>query len=370
MAFQYFLEGLFFYLSLVGNMHSMDATTKFPLYLPGKGCEANLNFTMLVADLRNKQSTLALYRIIERKLTSVFEKVYETQQFGSFSDLAKDFINASGEKVDRIALAVPGPVILGKCETGNLPWNLDSEKIKTELDVEKVFLVNDMEATAYSLVNLEEAEVIPIHDSEKIMPGNVAILAPGNGLGEAGMFWDGEFLRPFATEGGHTEFSPRNEFEVELYKFLNKIYGIVSWENVLSKSGLYNVYRFMRDVVRHQETKDLMGNAEGREFHVVLAEEGRKGNSRLANITLHTFAEFLAREANYLALKLKATGGLVITGEIAAEIREFIDRDKFYSDFKISDKMENLLKDIPLYFIFNNKAILQGAAYYGAFKEK
>lgn len=348
----------------------MDANTKFPLYLPGKQSETNLNFTMLVADLRRQKSTLAVYKVIERRLTSVKEEICDTQQYTSFSELARVFLRNCGEKIDRIALAVPGPVIFGKCETENLPWILDSEVIKADFQVEKVFLINDMEATAYSLTSLDEAEVIPIQDSEKVMPGNVAILAPGNGLGEAGMFWDGKYLRPFATEGGHTEFSPRNEFEVEFYKFLNKIYGIVSWENVLSKSGLYNVYRFMRDVGRHPESTDIMAAAQGKEFHTVLAEEGRKGCSRLANLTLQMFAEFLAREANYLALKLKATGGLVITGEIAAEIRDFIDREKFYSDFKISDKMENLLKDIPLYFVFNKKAILQGAAYYGAFTDK
>lgn len=347
----------------------MVTDIKFPLYSPGKYSENNESFAMLVADVRKERSFFALYKISHGKLISEVERNYESKDFSSFSQMAKVFKSETSAEFTVVSVAVPGPVINGKCETENLPWTVDAESIKAELNVEKVSIVNDMEATAYSLSDLSSAEIIPIHESQSLNIGNVAILAPGNGLGEAGLFWDGEFLRPFATEGGHTEFSPRNDFEVGFYHFLNKIYGIVSWEHVLSKGGLYNIYRYLRDVGQHTEDAGLAKKIQEGNIVDSLVEAGKNENSRLAKLTLELFAEFLAREANCLALKLKATGGLVITGEICEAIRAFIDKDKFYSDFKISDKMESLLKNIPIYFVFNSRAILHGAAYYGVFKK-
>lgn len=349
----------------------MNSISRFPLYSPGRSFNGIASINILAADLRKEESVLSIYRTgPDGKLQQSGEKAYKTSEYGSFAEMAKAFLNECNIDVQRVSVGVPGPVIFGRCETPHLPWALDCAELKQQLGAEQVHLINDMEAMAYSLAQLDGTEMVPIHDTEKVMPGNVAILAPGNGLGEAGLFWDGSALRPFATEGGHTEFSPRNEFEVEFYQFLNKIYGIVSWENVLSKEGIYNIYRFLRDIGRHKEDRQFADRINsGADFLEELCTVGTEGSSRLVNTTLEMYSEFLAREANYLALKLKATGGLIISGEVTEKVRSFIDKDKFYADFKFSDKMEHLLKEIPIFFMFNSKAILNGAAYFGAFTE-
>lgn len=342
----------------------------FPLYSPGKDIQDNANCTVLVADLRVQHSYLSCYTAVNGKLTRGELFTYNTADFASFDEMVAQFRKENAESFSRVAVAVPGPVIFGRCETTNLPFVLDIDELQAKLGVQRIYLINDMEAAAYGLASLDDAEVVPVHESAKVMPGNVALLAPGHGLGEAGLFWDGEALRPFATEGGHTEFSPRNEFEVQFYQYLNNIYGIVSWENVLSKDGLYNIYRFLRDVGRHQEDKSFADQVNnGGNFIELLSAAAKSGHSRLCRLTVDMYAEFLAREANYLVLKLKATGGLVISGEITEVLRSFIDKDKFYADFKISDKMENLLKDIPIYFVFKKSGIADGAAFYGAFTD-
>lgn len=368
------VEGfVFYYLYLLSNctVKIMNTNSRFPLYSPGRSADGIASLTILVADLRKEQSILSLFHTdADGKLQQSEERAYPTSDFASFADMANKYLAETNKEVQRISVGVPGPVIFGRCETVHLPWALDCQEIKQTLKVERVHLINDMEAMAYSLAELEGTEMVPIHDTEKVMPGNVAILAPGNGLGEAGLFWDGSALRPFATEGGHTEFSPRNEFEVEFYQFLNKIYGIVSWEKILSKDGIYNIYRFLRDIGRHTEDRAFSDRINsGADFLDELCSVGATGSSRLVNTTLEMYAELLAREANYLALKLKATGGLIISGEVTEKVRSFIDKDKFYADFKFSDKMEHLLKEIPIYFMFNSKAILKGAAYYGAVTE-
>lgn len=348
----------------------MDTKFNMPLYSPGKKLCEGKDFKIVVADLRKVRSFLACYECNSGGLSIVKEQSYVTNDFSSLSEMIKAFVSEFGvSDIGTVSIAVPGPVVNGRCETPNLPWVLETEQLKSELSVSKLYLINDLEATSYSFMEFDKDRLEVLHTSENKIRGNVAVLAPGNGLGEAGMFWDGNSLHPFATEGGHTEFSPRNDFEVEFYHFLNKIYGIVTWENVLSKDGLYNIYRFMRDIGRHQEDAELKGRIQNEDFLTVISEEGQKHNSRLVNLTIEMYAEFLAREANNLVLKLKAIGALIITGDIPARLFDLIDKSKFYKDFKISDRMEHLLKDIPIYLVKNDKGILEGAAYYGAYIE-
>ena len=340
-----------------------------PLYTPGKNCQKNSK--MIVADLHKKRSFLAYYQCEDSALKLVSEKEYATRDFSNFGDIVRAFkADLDLSDIDIISIAVPGPVINGRCETINLPWAISQDEIKADLQVEKVYLINDLEATAYSFLEFEKSQLEVLHTSEEKIRGNVAVLAPGHGLGEAGMFWDGENLRPFATEGGHTEFSPRNDFEVDFYQFMNKIYGIVTWENVLSKEGFYNIFRFLRDVGRHEEEAWVTEKIQAGDFLSVISETGNGKDSRLVRLTIDTYAEFLAREANNLVLKLKAVGALLITGDIPEKIFHLIDKEKFYKDFIISDRMEGLLKDIPIYLVRNPKRILEGAAHFGAYSEK
>lgn len=348
----------------------MSAKTKFPLYSPGLGCDTNNNKELLIIDLRPDTSFAALANCKDGEVTITKESKIVTTNYSSFSALADAFRKKEGlDSVRELSVAVPGPVIDGMCKTPNLPWEVSKEVVEKELGFSKVHLINDLEAVAYSLSDVYDDKFEIIYKPESKRRANVAILAPGNGLGEAGLYYDGEFLRPFATEGGHTEFSPRDDFEVQFYQFLKNIYGIVTWENVLSKKGLYNIYRFLRDIGRHEEEPWLRERVEKEDFLHVVSSVAREQKSRLVKLTMAMFLDFLAREANSMVLKLKATGGLIITGEIMEEIYDLIDKERFYKNFMISDRMEHLLKDIPIYILRNKKGILEGAAYYGAFYE-
>jgi glucokinase len=228
-------------------------------------------------------------------------------------------------------------------------------------------MLNDQEAAAYGIGLLEDTELEDIRFGGHLENGNVAIIAPGNGLGEAGYFFDGKYLRPFATEGGHSEFSPRTNVEVEFYQFLNNLYGIVSWESVLSKSGLFNIYRFLRDVKRHPESENLAERLNKGNFVETLYKSATEEDEMISKIALDTFLEFLAREANSLTLKLKATGGLILAGDIPQMLVNYIDKDKFYQKFKISDKMEAMLQNIPIYLVKSKSTSINGVALYTAY---
>ena len=349
----------------------MDSKNKFKLYLPALHADGNGGISLIAADIRREVTYFALYNTENNKVNIQKEATYTTKDFASFSDMANRFISDhSLSNIAKIAVAVPGPVIAGKSEPQRHSWKLDAEEIKRQTNVNKVYLINDLEASAYGLGNDDESCFLTIHNSDDFVPGNVAVLAPGAGLGEAGLFWDGECLRPFATEGGHCEFSPRTSDEVEFYQFLQKIYGIVTWESVLSTSGLFNIYRFLRDVKQQKQPEWLTKEIEAGNFTEAIINGALEKRDRICNMTIDTFIIFLAREANSLVLKLKATGGLFLTGDIPVMLQKFLNNDKFYKNFIVSDKMEVVLKDIPIYLVKDQKTIINGAALYAAFYEE
>lgn len=347
----------------------MNLNPKFPLYLPGVKNTNNDNISIIGANLREDVTTIAYYISGNSGIELKFKNNYPTKEYASFSDVLSKFIQDSQlENVQRLGISVPGPVLDGKSHPARLKnWSLDVEEYRSKFGFEKVDMLNDQEASAYGIGLLDDSDLDAIYTSGHLEKGNVAILAPGNGLGEAGYFFDGKYLRPFATEGGHSEFSPRTNVEVEFYQFLNNIYGIVSWENVLSKTGLFNIYRFLRDVKRHPEPEWLSERLANGNFIEEIYKAAMHEDALICRIALDTFLEFLAREANNLTLKLKATGGLLIAGDIPQIIREYIDKDKFYEKFKISDKMEDMLKNIPIYVVNTESTSINGAALYTAY---
>lgn len=346
----------------------MNLNPKFPLYLPGVKDSNNNDVSIIGANLREDITTLGYYVSGNGGLDIKIQKTYATKEHSSFSEILKKFIQENQlENTKRLGMAVPGPVLDGRSNPVRLGWNLVVEEIKRDFGFEKVEMLNDLEASAYGMGLLEDSDLDAIYTSGHLEKGNVAILAPGNGLGEAGYFFDGSCLRPFATEGGHSEFSPRTNVEVEFYQFLNNIYGIVSWENVLSKTGLFNIYRFLRDVKRHPEPEWLAERLANGNFTQEIYKAAVEDDVLICKITLDTFLEFLAREANNLTLKLKATGGLLISGDIPQMLNDYMDKAKFYEKFRISDKMEDMLKDIPIYLIKNNLTGLHGVVLYTAY---
>ncbi|WP_370897152.1 glucokinase [Chryseobacterium gossypii] len=349
----------------------MKLNPKFPLYLPGVKNSNNDNISIIGANLREDITTLGYFMSASEGLEMETHNSYPTKEYSSFSDILRKFIQDNHlENVKRLGMAVPGPVINGKSSPARLGWSLDVEDFKRDFGFEDVRMLNDLEASAYGMGLLEDNDLEPIYSSGHLEKGNVAILAPGNGLGEAGYFFDGKYLRPFATEGGHSEFSPRTNVEVEFYQFLNNLYGIVSWENVLSKTGLFNIYRFLRDVKRHPEPEWLSERLSNGNFVQELYRAAVEDDVLICKIALDTFLEFLAREANNLTLKLKATGSLLISGDIPQTIKDYIDKDKFYEKYKISDKMEDMLRNIPIYLIKTNNTGLNGAALYTAYYQE
>lgn len=336
----------------------------FPLY-PGKNVLAEKQ-PVLSVEITDEATLFALYQNGDSLTAEPHIKRFSNTEFPSVNDIIKSYVKENPVPgYCAAAVSLPGPVISNKAYVPRLTEEFSAEELKEVLGLKEVFLLNDLEAKAYGLAEVKTESFLHIHNENEDAEGNVALMAPGNGLGEAGLFFDGEYLHPFATEGGHSEFSPRTNVEVEFYQYLNKIYGIVSWENVLSHQGLFNIFRFLRDEKHYPVSQKLnaaVSNSES--FATTLYEAAITDRELIATVTLNTFLEFLARECNSLVLKLKAVGGLIITGSLIRLFAPYIDFPRFYNKFLVSDKMEALLRKTSVYILDDTHLALRGAAIY------
>jgi glucokinase len=308
---------------------------------------------------------MALYRLTGSGAKLLREGRYASQEYTSLTDIIMQF--TAQEWPDRICVAVAGPVTDGKVKLTNLSWNLDSKAMSTALKVPVVF-INDLEATGYGLAGLQKNELTTIHPGSGDASGNIAIIAPGTGLGEAGLYFDGKSYHPFATEGGHSDFAPRTEQDVEMFRFLQQQFGHVSWERLVAGPGIHNIFSFLTKVQQKKIPDWLTEQLQDAEDpSPVITNAALHEQEPVCKETLTLFVRYFAMEAASLCLKLKSTGGCYLGGGIPPKILPLLETGDWYKDFLDMGRMKPLLEKMPVYVILNDKTARLGAAYYGAF---
>ena len=322
---------------------------------------SELSRTVLAGDIGGTKSNLAIFRFEGGSYSIMHEQRYYTKDYVGSGEMIAEFLHAHPVP-DAMCFGVAGPVQNGKVQITNVPWEMDSREISRNNGNLPVHLINDLEATAYGIALLKKGDVDVLYEPENLLGGNLALIAPGTGLGEAGLYWDGNNYHPFATEGGHSDFGPGSRLDTELYFFLRKRFRHVSWERVISGSGIHAIYEFL-----HLKKKS--------EIPLWLAEEmlvddpaavisRNAGSTDICREAMDMFAGYLAAEAANLALKLKATGGIYIGGGIVQKNRHLLNKHLFQKYFCSSGRMKDLLQTIPITVIVNDKIALSGAALY------
>lgn len=208
---------------------------------------------ILAGDIGGTNTRLAFFIVEGSRLTSVFEETFPSRMHRGLDEIAKQFLSAHNLSPSIACFGIAGPVKNGRGETTNLPWLVDARFLTNELHIPTVLLINDLEATAYGVTILDPTEWVVLNAGVPDAVGNAAVIAAGTGLGEAGLYWNGQRYRPFATEGGHTDFAPRSQLESELLNFLLGRFEHVSYERVLSGPGLVNIYQFLLETGRGDE---------------------------------------------------------------------------------------------------------------------
>lgn len=342
---------------------------QIPLALPRRNDVPEKGLTVLAGDIGGTKTNLAIYHFTAGGFKMTQAARYASAEYSSLTDIIKHFLSDYDLRMpDRISLGVAGPVLNGKVDLTNLSWVLDQQEMATELGVSSVVFLNDLESMAYGLAGLTEDDLITIHPGKPGATGNMAIIAPGTGLGEAGLYWNGQSYFPFPTEGGHCDFSPRTDLDMELCKYLQLTHGVVSWEKVTAGPAITSIYTFLRDVKKKEEpawlTEEL---AVQKDDSAVISKAALEGKATIAVETMDLFVRYIARETSNLVLKMKATGGVFLGGGIPPKIAPLLLQEAFYRHYMDCDRMEHLLETVSIRIIKNDKTGLIGAALYGAY---
>jgi glucokinase len=319
---------------------------------------------ILAGDVGGTKVHLALYDFIDGRLEYTRDERYPAKDYSGLEEIVKEFLGAV--KVTAACFGVPGPVRDGRLRLTNLPWTLDSRELATGLGVDHVFLINDLEANGYGIAELTPHQIFTLSEGDASQIGNRALVAAGTGLGEGILMWNGRIHVPYPSEGGHADYAPRNEDEIDLLRFLKQKYnGRISFERVVSGMGMTNIYEFLREVRGVEEPAWLAERiAAAGDPNTVITELALAAKSEICEKTLGMFVSAYGAEAGNLALKVLSVGGLYIGGGIAPRILEKLKDGTFLKAFTDKGRLSQLLINMPVRVILESRAALLGAAAY------
>jgi glucokinase len=327
---------------------------------------------ILAGDIGGTKSNLALMEKNGDGFRLVFIHRYPSNDFTCFDDIIEDFL-ARGKnflsasppgKIVAAGFGVAGPVIGRGVRITNLSWAIDGDALERQLGTRHVVLLNDLEATGYSLACLAPAELLTLNEGLPTPHGTQALIAAGTGLGEAILTWNGNRYVVMPSEGGHTDFAPRTEREIELLRYLKTLHRFVSFELIVSGRGFLTLHEFLDKGIRHS-TFDQPGADPAPE----ITRLGLEGTCPVCVETLDLFVTLYGAEAGNLALKALARGGVFVAGGIAPKIMPKIQNGNFFAAFCEKEKFQELLSQIPIHVVLNEEAPLLGAAAEAAARE-
>ncbi len=321
---------------------------------------------VLAGDIGGTHARLALFDVDDGAFTRRAAETYRSVRYTSLEEIVRSFMASHQAEPVAACFGVPGPVREGRARITNLPWTVEAARLAASAGIDRIGLINDLEAQAWGVATLGPDDFVVLNDGDPDAVGNRALIAAGTGLGQAGLFWDGVEHRPFASEGGHASFAPRDELEIALLDFLSRRFGgHVSWERVVSGPGFVNIHDFLIEYRRAQaseEHKDVLRKTDPAE----ITESALARDCPLCVEALDLFVHFYGAEAGNLALKLMAIGGVYLGGGIAPRIVDKLRRGGFMDAFLDKGRMRPLLAAMPVRVIMREDAALLGAARYAA----
>jgi glucokinase len=277
----------------------------------------------------------------------------------------EQFLEKHPASVVSACFGIAGPVIDGRCKTTNLPWEVSEAALKRRFKWSRVRLINDLVATSHAIQFLRGKELYNLNGKKGRAGANIALVAPGTGLGMALLVFHGGRYISVSSEGGHVGFSPSNEEEVSLWRYLRQCYGRVSVERILSGPGLTNIYGWLRESRSYQEPAWLKELFETIDPARVITEHALSGKDPLCGEALDVFVAILGATAGNLALTCMATGGIFLGGGIPPKILPFLEKPNFLESFADKGRFSDFVRRIPVRVILNDRAALLGAAQVG-----
>jgi len=323
---------------------------------------------VLAGDIGGTKTNLALFSVQGERLHSETFRSFPSKRYSGLEPVLQEFLSGDKHNIEAACFGIAGPVVDGKVRTPNLPWMIDGNGLSRALKLDSVGLLNDLEATAYGIFTLDNEEFHVLNEGTMRHSGNKALIAAGTGIGQSILYDDGRHFRPLASEGGHGDFAPRNDLEIELLRYLIGRFRHVSYERVLSGPGLFNIYRFFKENRGLEEPKWLAERLSAEDDpSAVVTKAALANEAEICVKTLDLFVSVYGAEAGNLALRAKSVRGLYVGGGIAPKILDKLKDGTFMRIFVDKGRYTDLLAAIPVQVVLNDHAALRGAAYYAAF---
>jgi glucokinase len=318
---------------------------------------------ILAGDVGGTKTLLALFERQGVNFTHVREAALPSREYPTFEGaIARFLADGPSGPIDAAGFGIAGPVVEGRVMTTNLPWSIDERTLEKSIPAQRVRLMNDLEATGHGLAALPPTSLVTLQ-AGKPRPGNIALIAAGTGLGEALLIWDGKRHHVIPSEGGHADFAPRSELEMDLLRFLTKEFGRVSYERILSGPGFFNVYRFLRDTGRAPEPAWLTEKLKaGGDPNTVIGPAALEARDPLSVATLDLFTAVYGAEAGNLGLKVLSVGGVYVGGGIAPRFRAKIEDGTFIAAFRAKGRLSPLMDAMSVHLVLESRTALLGAA--------
>jgi glucokinase len=318
---------------------------------------------ILAGDVGGTKCNLALFSEKDGKLTPVFKQRFASKEFAQFDRIVREFAlqaspHISSDPVLAAGFGIAGPVINNRVRATNLPWTVDGASLAKELKVEHIVLLNDLGATGHSIEHLPPEEFCVLNEGKAEPGGTRALLAAGTGLGQSFLVWNGSRYQVVPSEGGHSDFAPHSEQQIELLRFMRRRYPQVSWELILSGRGFRTLHEFLSSTVKHASFEDPDADPAPE-----ITKRALDNSCPVCVETLNLWMAIYGAEAGNLALKVLSLGGVYVAGGIAVKILEKMKDGTFIKAFKDKWKFEGLMSNIPVSVILNENAPLLGAAY-------
>ena len=319
---------------------------------------------VLAGDIGGTKTRLAVFDVQGTRLETVAEHSYPSVSYGGLESIVQDFLGGASTDCRQACFGIAGPVQRGRAQATNLPWVVEEQAVAASFGFERVALINDVEANAWGIDALQDDDFYSLNAGTPDAKGNACIISAGTGLGEAGLYWDGQRHWPFACEGGHASFSPASDLEIALLQFLRQRFGHASWERVVSGMGLVNVHDFLRThrgVPTPSWLRDEMSEGDAA---AAISKAARDDRDPVCAEALDLFVHLYGVEAGNHALKIMATGGVYLGGGIAPKNLDQFKGPLFLKGFLQKGRLQPLLEAMPVKIILNDRTALYGPALY------
>ena len=319
---------------------------------------------ILAGDLGGTKADLGLFTLREGALVELASERFESAHFSGFDSMIRAFLQNCEDSPDKAVFGVPGPVLRDRARATNLPWELDARQLEASLGIPEVELVNDLVATAAGLLDLPAEKFETIYQGERHARGTRAVMAPGTGLGQAFLVWDGTLHHALPSEGGHADFAPRNALEISLLQHGLESADRLSYEHLLAGPGIGRIYEFLRDREGWEEPANLASRLRAApDRNAGIGEAGLAGEAGIAVETLRLWSSLLGAEAGNMALRTLALGGVYLGGGIVTKLLPVLRQPAFREAYLAKGKLSGFVAKIPVVALLDDRAALRGAAH-------